>query len=321
MLSYPRSWRNAWAESAYSGDGFWRAERPGAHFRTAVSSSPIIAQALAELLAEHPQITSVIDIGAGAGHLLRDLAELCPAMGLTAIDVARRPAALSRDLRWHVDFWDVDTNSWTTGAAEIAYANLAGPALMVMSEWLDDLPCTLAVRSPGRDDRHSELLVDLAGAEWPGSAVTTDEQAWVDRWWPAGDRIEIGLSRDRAWAAALAALPYGGLGLLIDYGHVRSDRPEAGTLAAYRGGRRVSPIPSTTLNLTAHVAVDAIEAAGCALGAKTVLFRRQRDVLGDRAQGASAGLDQLVRRSQRHALTDPHIWGSQWWLLQSVVAP
>ena len=43
-----RSWFDAWLESAYGADGFWRRHWPDEHFRTAVATSPLFAEAVAE---------------------------------------------------------------------------------------------------------------------------------------------------------------------------------------------------------------------------------------------------------------------------------
>jgi SAM-dependent MidA family methyltransferase len=327
MLSHLRSWRDAWADSAYGRDGFWHAERAGDHFRTAVASSPLIADMVGRILKRYHAITTVIDIGAGGGQLLDDLAGRCRDLRLIGVDAAPRPAELPAEVSWYADVWDVRTGSWTTGGVEAAYAAVFGPALMVMSEWLDDLPCTVAVRRAAWGEDHPrELLVAPDGTEHPGPELGADEQSWARRWWPTGSRIEVGLSRDRAWASALRSLPRGGLGLMIDYGHLVARRPPAGSLAAYRAGRRVSPSPSSTTNLTAHVAVDAVQAAGTAVGAQTLMLRRQAQVLleagenehGDQAGGEPTALDLLVRRSQLRALSDPAGWGAHWWLLQSL---
>ena len=45
-----RSWFDAWVESAYGADGFWRIHSPDAHFRTAAASGPMVAQMLAALV-------------------------------------------------------------------------------------------------------------------------------------------------------------------------------------------------------------------------------------------------------------------------------
>ena len=69
-----RSWFDAWMESAYGADGFWRLHSPDAHFRTAAASGPMIAQMLATLVDRQDGVSSVIDVGAGSGRLLEELA-------------------------------------------------------------------------------------------------------------------------------------------------------------------------------------------------------------------------------------------------------
>ena len=50
-----------------------------------------------------------------------------------------------------------------------------------------------------------------------------------------------------------------GILLAVDYGHAAGGRPTGGTLAAYRDGAQVAPVPDGTCDLTAHVAVDSLE--------------------------------------------------------------
>ena len=59
-----RTWFDAWVESAYGADGFWRIHSPDAHFRTAATNGPMIAQMLAALVDRHDEIAHVIDVGA-----------------------------------------------------------------------------------------------------------------------------------------------------------------------------------------------------------------------------------------------------------------
>ncbi len=65
-----RSWFDAWVESAYGADGFWRIHSPDAHFRTAAASGPMIAQMLAALVDRQEGVGCVVDVGAGNGRLL-----------------------------------------------------------------------------------------------------------------------------------------------------------------------------------------------------------------------------------------------------------
>ena len=115
---------------------------------------------------------------------------------------------------------------------------------------------------------------------------------------------------------------YGGLALMIDYGHLRADRPATGSLTGYRCGRVVRATPGRELNLTAGVAVDAVEAAGIAAGARTVLRARQGDLLRQpkRLTVSEDPVADLVERSALAALRSPRVWGQQWWLLQQVTA-
>jgi hypothetical protein len=137
--------------------------------------------------------------------------------------------------------------------------------------------------------------------------------------------VEVGTTRDAAWASLVRSLvPLGGQVLMVDYGHERAARPGQGTLAAYRAGRRVPPVARPDRNLTAHVAVDAVAAAGEQAGARTVLRAWQaealRTLLAPPTPAADV-LDDLVARSRRAALASPRGWGAHWWLLQEVPGP
>src|SRR4051794_14753413 len=94
----------------YGPGGFYtRGERPAAHFRTSVHASRRFAQAVARLVAEmdealgHPARFDLVDVGAGSGELL---AEIAPAAGLAgrlrpiAVEVAPRPAGLTQAVEW-----------------------------------------------------------------------------------------------------------------------------------------------------------------------------------------------------------------------------
>ena len=92
MVSSFRPWLDAWADSAYGADGFWHVSRPAEHFRTA-SSTPQLPAALVDLLAEHPEIESVVELGAGDGQLLAGLSALRPELSLAGVDLRGRPEA------------------------------------------------------------------------------------------------------------------------------------------------------------------------------------------------------------------------------------
>ena len=310
-----RSWFDTWLESAYGADGFWRHHWPEEHFRTAATTSPLLAEGLAAV-ADRLSVPAVVDVGAGRGELVAALGGLRPQLRLAAIDLRPRPESLSPGVAWAEDLWDVRYARWTTGQAE---AQLAGgdPVLVVVAEWLDDLPCPVVHREA---DGWHEIVVDEGGTERPGPRLADSALDWADRWWPTGRRAEIGLTRDRAWAALAAVVRRrrGGL-LLIDYGHHRDSRPAEGSLTAFRDGRRVRPMPSTEINLTASVSLDAVRAAGEAAGLRTVLDARQDEALSrllTRGLPDADPLADLARRSERAVLGSAYGWGTHRWLVQ-----
>ena len=315
MLPHPATFFDAWASAASGPGGFWGAGLPSAHFRTASTLGPELAAAAARLLRDRPRLVRVVELGAGDGRLLAGLGALRPDLALVGVDLRDRPPELDLALGWRTDRWDVHHGRWTTGA--VADLLAGGPPTLVLAvEWLDDLPCRLAAR-----DDHSgwrELDADLA----PTGPVGAVEQTWLERWWPGGGRAEVGTTRDAAWTSVVGTLAVtGGAALLVDYGHTRALRPMVGSLAAYQAGRAVEPLPRADRNLTAHVAVDAVAAAGTAAGARTVLSGRQQDVLPGLLPPVPPSADPLTAlaaRSRRRALTTPAGWGSHHWLLQEV---
>jgi SAM-dependent MidA family methyltransferase len=312
-----RTWFDAWVESAYGTDGFWRRHWPGEHFRTAATTSgPAIAAALVALLDRYGRGHSVVDVGAGRGELLQTLAGLRPELRLGGIDLRSRPESLPAEIGWATDLWDVRYGGWTTGQAEALLVE-SGPVLIVCCEWLDDLPCRVVRREA---DGWREIVVDDGGDQRPGSRLVDGDLDWADRWWATGQRAEIGLTRDRAWSALAAVVRQrGGCALMIDYGHRRPERPPDGSFAAYRDGRSVEPMPSAEMNLTAHVSIDSVRAAGETAGLVTELYCRQGEALARLGSPAPADADPLVdlsRRSERAALSSPYGWGSHWWLVQ-----
>ena len=319
MLPYgapgPRTWFDAWIESAFGADGFWRRHWPDEHFRTATSSSSLIAESLAALL-DRLEISVVIDVGAGRGQLLAALAALRQDLRLAGIDLRPRPEALPAEVDWAEDLWDVRYGGWTTGRAE-ALLRESGPAMIVCCEWLDDLPCRVVHREA---DGWREVVVDEGGEQRPGPRLVDADLDWADRWWPTGQRAEIGLARDRAWSALAAVVRRrGGCAVMIDYGHRQLERPPEGSFAAYRDGRAVEPVPSAEMNLTAHVSIDSVRVAGEAAGLTTELCCRQGEAMARLGTPAAADPNPLVelsQRSERAALSAPSGWGSHWWLVQ-----
>jgi SAM-dependent MidA family methyltransferase len=322
-----QTWQQAMTAALYGPGGFYvRGERPAAHFRTSVHTSARYAAAILALLHEvdaalgQPARLDVVDIGAGQGELLSQLLAMAvPPLAARivphAIEVAPRPPGLDQRVRW----------------APAAPPAITG--LVIASEWLDNVPLDVAELSP---DGPRLVLVDPAtGAEHSGPPVAPADLAWLHRWWPLrhpGDRAELGRPRCAAWAGVIGRLDRG-VALAADYGHRRSGRPRAGTLAGFRDGRPVRPIPDGSRDITAHVAVDACAAAGVAAGAGPTVLTSQRAAL--RALGLTgrrpalrqadhdpagylAGLRQAAEEAE---LTDPAGLGGFSWLVQAVGVP
>jgi SAM-dependent MidA family methyltransferase len=316
---------------------------PRDHFRTSVHASPLFAGAILRLIERvdaalsRPDVLHVVDIGAGRGELLTALSALASEPGaaaaatmpvapaaqaaagelplarrlrLTAVEKAARPDALPGHIAW------VDTPP----------APLTG--VLVATEWLDNVPVDVAEVDGAGVARL--VLVAADGTETLGDPVEGADLAWLERWWPLdgappGTRAEIGRTRDDAWAAAVATIDRG-VALAVDYGHLRDERPGAGSLTGYRSGRQVEPVPDGSTDLTAHVATDAVAAAtGCAYS-----LVMQREAL--RALGVDGGRPPLALATTDPAgylralgaagaaaeLTDPAGLGGHHWLLHAV---
>ncbi|MEO3742392.1 SAM-dependent methyltransferase [Plantactinospora sp. B5E13] len=321
-------WAAAMSTALYGDDGFFvTGAGPAAHFRTSAHVVPVLGTAVVRLL-EHldralgrPDPLDVVDVGAGRGELLTSLIRLVPPglaarLRLTAVELAPRPGELPETIGWRADL--------PTGVV----------GLLLGTEWLDNVPLEVAQAGPAGWRR---VLVDPAtGAESVGDAVDAAEREWLDRWWPTpvgvdgpGVRAEIGLPRDAAWATAVAVVDRG-LALAVDYGHLRQTRPVDGTLTGFRAGRQVPPVPDGSCDLTAHVSIDSVAAAGSTAAGSPYTLVSQRDAVralgvdGRRPPLALASTDPagyvhaLARASAAAELGDPAGLGGHWWLLQPV---
>ncbi|MGW1059602.1 SAM-dependent methyltransferase [Micromonospora rubida] len=267
---------------------------------------------------------------------------------LTAVEKAPRPDGLPAEIDWVDEIPDRITG------------------LLVATEWLDNVPLDLAVPT-GNGWRY--LLVDpKTGKETPGEPLTPEDTAWIAHWWPTPPpapppaplikkftsgkgpdsdvsllingadgwvgvegigRVEVGRVRDEAWGGAVRCVERGAA-LAVDYGHLRGGRPVGGTLAGYRGGRQVPPVPDGSCDVTAHVAMDSAGAAGAAAGGGAYTLVGQREALlalgadGGRPPLSLAATDParyvraLAAASAVAELTDPAGLGGHQWLLQPV---
>jgi SAM-dependent MidA family methyltransferase len=309
------SWEKAWQQALYGPNGFYhRAEGPAGHFRTAAhAAAPELALALHRLAAQQ-QCTGIVDVGAGRGELLGALAATGPQTGtrgedfrLWGVDVVPRPARLP------------ETVGWSAGLAALPDRALSG-ALVIGWELLDVIPGPILERDP--DGRLLEVLVDPAtGREALGPEAGPDERGWSERWWPPapedfsnngfddsdGQRVEVGAPRDRFWAGLVRRCVTAGTRsvLAVDYAHLRANRPPRGSLTGFRAGRALPPRPDGSMDLTTHVAIDSVAAAGLAAGARSAQVISQHEAL--RTLG--------VRNQE---LLDPGGLGGFSWLLQPI---
>lgn len=232
---------------------------------------------------------------------------------VVAVDVVGRPDGLDERVEWLRSPGGASLPPELTGLLD---------ALVIAHEWLDVVPCTVA--EVDGDEAAREVLVDpVTGVESLGGPLTDRDRHWAESHWPAttpGDRIEIGVTRDDAWADLVSRVESGTL-VAVDYGHTATNRPPGGTLTAYASGSLTMPVPDGSCDVTAHVAMDTLEADE---------LRTQRDVLrslgvtGATPRHALAGSDPpaylaaLQVASAEARLLDRHGFGGFWWAVKRV---
>lgn len=335
-----RRWRDAMETALYGADGFFRRSAPADHFRTSALVGPIFTDALLAVVARvdealhRPETLDVVDIGAGRGELLTALLTraqpyLRDRLRPVAVEVGVRPDDLEPAIGWRASPPDAITG------------------VLLATEWLDNVPLDIVEQDdadhPEADhheaDHHEAersdkltwryVLVAPDGTESLGEIPDAADLAWLDEWWPDGIRAEIGRPRDAAWADAVSRVSRG-LALTIDYGHLRHTRPPLGTLAAFQHGRSATPVPDGSVDLTAHIAADAVERAGSAVAGSPAIRVRQAEALRDlgvsgrRPELALARRDPagyiraLASASVAAELTDPAGLGGHFWIYQPV---
>lgn len=244
-------WARAWQEALYGAQGFYRAQVPARQF--AAATHPPLGAVLAEAIwhyADLLELSGVVDIGAGRGELIGALHAHRPDRPLLGVDVIERPDELPAGVRWL---------RGPGGAALPDELADLDDVLVVAHEWLDVVPCVIGQLDASGVLR--EVLVDLVtGDEALGDPVEGTDLAWQQRFWPVaqtGDRVEIGRTRDLAWADLLSRVCRGAA-IAIDSGHVASARPRHGSLTAHGGARVARPVPDGSCDLSAKVAVDSL---------------------------------------------------------------
>ena len=235
----------------------------------------------------------------------------------SAVEVARRPADLPSGIGWRDRLPPAGS---VTG-------------VVLATEWLDNVPLDLA-----EVDEHGQLRYLLveprSGAETPGGELSPSDAAWARRWWTQtpwdpGVRVELGAPRDDAWAGAVASLSRG-VAVTVDYGHMWYARPRAGTLTGFYAGRQATAIPDGSRDITAHVAIDAVCAAGERVAGRPAVLTTQREALaalglsGTRPPLELATTDPagyvkaLSAASQAADLMDRNGLGGHHWVVQPV---
>jgi SAM-dependent MidA family methyltransferase len=174
------------------------------------------------------------------------------------------------------------------------------------------------------DGTPREVLVDPAsGEECLGAPLAGADRRWADAHWPTtrpGDRVEVGRARDEAWSDLVSRVASGTL-VAVDYGHTATTRPSAGTLTAYAHGQLTPPVPDGSCDVTAHVAMDTLDADE---------VRTQREALlalgltGATPPHALASADPLAylaaleRTAAEARLLDRDGFGGFWWAVKRV---
>lgn len=285
-------WSVAWEQAAFGPVGFYSHGAgarlgPARFFRTSVHVGAVFHRAIAQLLLEvdarlgSPAQLDLVDVGTGRGELLVGVLDALPH------DVASRVRAVAVDV--HQPTPDLDGRiAWITGRAPDAVPRgLRG--LVIAHEWLDDIAMDIVevddhgierlvlVEHDGTEHLGPALGDDAGWAGWGLSAERARE--WLGRWGggphdvEAGARRELGMTRDDAWGDVASRID-AGTALAIDYGY---RGPPRGTLTGYHlRGHEVRPVPDGTVNLTAHVAVNAVAAAA---GVPLSRISLQRDSL------------------------------------------
>jgi len=293
-------WREAWEEALYGPGGFFVNQRPREHFRTSVTASPLFAEAVARLAADEG-LRTIVDMGAGGGELLRNLLAIDPELQLLGVDLAARPAELPTSIEWRLKL-----------PAEFE-------GLLLANEWLDNIPCDVVELDDDGDVR-LVLVEPTSGQERLGDPIDSE---WLDEWWPLtepGQRAEIGLPRDEAWADAVERLT--GVAVAIDYGHRQADRPPYGSLASFASGHEVDVRPDGSRDVTAHVAVDSVaDRVGGSLERQHAALGRlgvdgSRPPLELASDDPPAYLRHLSRAGEAAELRSRGGWGDFWWVVR-----
>ena len=303
-------WERAWQEALFGEAGFYRRpEGPAGHFRTSAHAAPtVLARAVARL-ARAAGCGAVLDLGAGRGELLSALARVADegsALRLHGVDVVGRPLLLPPVVGWSrarrrdpLRRLRRRARRGVGGARHRALPGARDRAGRPARTSCSSTPPRAGSGSAARPATPTSRGAG-AGGRWTASRRATGSR-WAGRG-THGGRVTSGCSAGSAGACSSRST-------------TRTPAPpgrRVGTLSGYRSGRLVPPVPDGSCDVTAHVALDAVAAAGRTAGAAEGALVPQHAAL--RSLGVSGdepGAEDIL---------DPAGLGGFTWLLQRVPA-
>ena len=216
------TWSAAMTATHQAPDGFSATSRAEDHFTTSLDIGDHVARVVLRQCREAARRNGIsdpwiVDVGAGAGTLLRQLIGLgFNPERLIGVDVRSRPP-------------DLDV-AWVQGVAPDCVPQARG--LLIAHEFLDDVP--IDVVCDGR-------LMTVDGRVGPPAGA--GDLAWLDRW-AGSDSGTVGRRRDEVWRRLVDRVQ-AGRAIAVDF-------PASGPVG-HRAGRRVQPVPDGTTDICAGV--------------------------------------------------------------------
>ena len=242
-VTRPSTWQAAWQEALYGPDGFYRsAAGPAGHFSTATHGAlgAVLAGASRGWPARTASPTSSTS-APGAASSSDTCMPRTPALRLTGVDVVARPQDARRRR--------------STGWSPPAEPHLPDELRHLDRRARRRARVARRRAVPRRPGRRRRRPAPGAGRPGHGRGVASATRStgpdldWATAHWPTDSPA----SASRSGSPATAPGPTSwrgstrGVVVAVDYGHRGGDRPAAGTLAAYRRGQLVTPVPDGTL--------------------------------------------------------------------------
>jgi SAM-dependent MidA family methyltransferase len=232
----------------------------GRDFLTSPEVGPLFGAVVARALDAwwdelgRPSRFPVVEAGAGPGTLARTVARAEPRCA-SALELHLVERA---EVQWRTHPPGVVSRAELPAPGELG----GGPVVVLANELLDNLPVTLAERSPRGWE---EVVVDTDGAALVERRRTlpADRQRWCARMAPdaaLGARIAV-QAEAAAWLAEARTLAAGGRVVVVDYARTTPEMaevPPAQWLRTYAGhGRSGDPLEAPgTADITCDVAID-----------------------------------------------------------------